>query len=61
MKILKQNDKVNHPVGETLPKKQRVYRVRVLKSFFHAAVPLRKILSETFWKKIDVVYQIAAT
>ena len=42
-KLLKQSDEVNHPVGETLPMEQRVYRVRVLKSFLRAAVPLSKL------------------
>ena len=41
----KANDEVNHPVGETLPMAQRVYRVKVLKSFLRAAVPLAKLAS----------------
>ena len=42
-KLLQENDKVIHPVGETLPMEQRVYRVKVLKSFLRAAVPLTKL------------------
>ena len=41
--LLKNDDKVSHPVGETLPMDQRVYRVKVLKCFLHAAVPFAKI------------------
>ena len=41
--IAKVNDEANHPVGETLPMEQRVYRVKVLKSFLGAAVPLTKL------------------
>ena len=44
-KLLKQSDEVNHPVGETLPMEQHVYRVRVLKSFLRAAVSLSKLNS----------------
>ena len=43
--LMKAEDKVNHPVGETLPMAQRVYRVKVLKSFLRAAVPLAKLES----------------
>ena len=38
-----QEGDVNHPVGETLPIDQRVYRVKVLKCFLRAAVPLTKL------------------
>ena len=38
-----QEGDVNHPVGETLPMDQRVYRVKVLKCFLRAAVPLTKL------------------
>ena len=41
-KLLKEGD-INHPVGETLPMDQRVYRVKVLKSFLRAVVPLAKV------------------
>ena len=41
-KLLQEGD-VNHPVGETLPMDQRVYRVKVLKCFLRAAVPLTKL------------------
>ena len=43
--LMKANDEVNHPVGETLPMAQWVYRVKVLKSFLGAAVPLAKLAS----------------
>ena len=33
----------SHPGGETLPTEQRVYRVKVVKSFLIAGVPLSKI------------------
>lgn len=36
-------DKHSHPVGETLPIDQRVYRVKVVKTFLRAAVPLTKL------------------
>ena len=36
-------DKTNHPAGETLPMEQRVYRLKVLKTFLRAAVPLTKL------------------
>ena len=39
VKLLKQSDEVNHPVGETLPMEKCIYRVRVLR----AAVPLSKL------------------
>lgn len=42
-KALAVNDEKCHPVGETLPEEQRVYRVRVLKTFLRAAVPLAKL------------------
>ena len=44
-KCLKAHDKINHPAGETLPMEQRVYRLKVLKTFLHAAVPLTKLSS----------------
>ena len=40
---LKAYDKAAHPVGETLPMEQRVYRLKVLKTFLKAAVPLSKL------------------
>ena len=36
-------DVLTHPVGETLPLEQRVYRLKVVKTFLRAAVPLSKI------------------
>ena len=42
-KCLKAHDKINHPAGETLPMERRVYRLKVLKTFLHAAVPLTKL------------------
>ena len=41
-KLLRKGD-ITHPVGETLPMDQRVYRVKVLKCFLRAAVPLAKM------------------
>ena len=41
-KLLKKGD-VTHPVGETLPMDQRVYRVKGLKCFLSSAVPLAKM------------------
>ena len=37
------SDQLDHPVGETLPLEQRVYRVTVVKTFLRAAVPLNKL------------------
>jgi hypothetical protein len=42
-KCLKAYDEINHPAGETLPMEQRVYRLKVLKTFLRAAVPLTKL------------------
>ena len=42
-KCLKVHDDISHPVGETLPMEQRVYRLKVLKTFLRAAVPLSKL------------------
>ena len=40
---LKRTDECNHPRGETLPIDQRVYRVKVVRTFLRAAVPLQKL------------------
>lgn len=40
---LKIYDAEHHPVGETLPMSQRVYRLKVLKTFLRAAIPLTKL------------------
>ena len=40
--LRKYNEQVN-PRGETLPKQQQVYRVRVVSTFLKAGVPLSKI------------------
>ena len=40
---MKQYDDATHRKGETLPEEQRVYRVRVMKSFLRAGVPLAKL------------------
>ena len=40
---LKLYDKEVHPVGETLPSEQRVYRVKVVSTFLKAGVPLSKL------------------
>ena len=42
-KCLKVHDDISHPVGVTLPMEQRVYRLKVLKTFLRAAVPLSKL------------------
>ena len=34
---------MSHPVGETLPMEQWLYRLKVLKTFLRAAVPLSKL------------------
>ena len=34
---------MSNPVGETLPMEQRLYRLKVLKTFLRAAVPLSKL------------------
>jgi len=44
-KALKASDEVTHPVGETLPQDQRVYRVKVVTAFLRAAIPLNKVES----------------
>ena len=36
-------DGEHHPMGETLPMDQRVYRLKVLKTFLRAAIPLAKL------------------
>ena len=40
---MKQNDDATHRKGETLAEEQRVYRVRVMKAFLKAGVPLAKL------------------
>ena len=40
---LKNFDTEHHPVGETLPMEQRVYRLKVLRTFLKAAIPLSKL------------------
>ena len=58
-RLLKANDKISHTVGETLPMEQRVYRVKVLKSFLRAAIPLSKfdsfrdLLEENMYRLSD--------
>ena len=42
-KHLEEHDVLTHPVGETLPMEQRVYRLNVVKRFLRAAVPLSKV------------------
>ena len=42
-KHLEEHDVLTHPVGETLPMEQRVYRLKVVKTFLCAAVPLSKV------------------
>jgi len=58
-RLVKEGD-VSHPVGETLPMDQRVYRVKVLKCFLRAAVPIakmehfRELLEENNFRLSDV-------
>jgi len=49
---LKRTDECNHPRGETLPIDQRVYRVKVVRTFLRAAVPLQKL--DIFRELLDV-------
>ena len=52
-------DALTHPVGETLPMEQRVYRLKVVKTFLRAAVPLsevdafRDVLEENSFRLTD--------
>ena len=39
---LEKHNEKNHLEGETLPINQQVYRVKVVKSFLHAGIPLSK-------------------
>ena len=56
---LQVHDEAVHPIGETLPEEQRVYRVKVLNTFLRAAVPLtkleifREILEENAYRLSD--------
>ena len=45
VEALVSSDKNVHPVGETLPQDQRVYRIKVFKAFLQAGVPLSKLAS----------------
>ena len=40
---MKKYDQQVHPVGETLSDEQRLFRVRVIKTFLGAGVPLDKL------------------
>ena len=40
---LKRNDATVHPKGEMVPDAERVYRVKVVRTFLRAAVPLNKL------------------
>ena len=42
-KHLEEHDALTHPVGETQPMEQQVYRLKVIKTFLCAAVPLSKV------------------
>ena len=39
-RALKVSDETSHPVGETLPQDQRIYRVKVITAFLQAGIPL---------------------
>ena len=42
-------------VGETLPSEQKVYRVKILKTFLRAAIPLTKMeISVNFWRRMHI-------
>ena len=43
LKSMKKYDQQVHPVGETLSDEQRLFRVRVIKTFLGAGVPLDKL------------------
>ena len=43
VEALHEYDKETHPVGETLPIDQRVYRVKVMSTFLRAGVPINKL------------------
>ena len=43
VEALRSNDAMHNPKGETLPDNQRVYRVKVTRTFLSAGVPLNKI------------------
>ena len=43
VKCLNKYDEEQHPNGEHLPEKQRLYRIEVVTAFLKAGVPLRKI------------------
>ena len=40
---LEKMDESHHPKGETIPTDQRVFRVKVVRTFLHAGVPLNKL------------------
>lgn len=44
-KALVASDKDSHPVGETLPQDQHVYRIKVVTVFLQAGVPLTNMTS----------------
>ena len=49
---IKEYDDTVHPVGETLPEVQKIFRVKVVTSFLKAGVPLSK-LRGTFVKSLS--------
>ena len=57
--VLKDYDKQAHPAGETLPKAQSVFRVKVVKSSLQAGIPLNKsqysceLLEQHAYKLVD--------
>ncbi len=59
---LKRTDEHDHPRGESLPTDQRVFRVKVVRTFLRAAVPLskldvfRELLEETGFRLPDRRY-----
>ena len=36
-------DQIHHPKGETLPTDQRVFKVKVVRTFLQAGIPLNKL------------------
>ena len=61
---LKKYDQANNPVGQTLPEDQRLYRVKVVKAFMRAGVPigklevLRDILEEKALRSADTRHML---
>ena len=61
---LKKYDEAKNPVGQTLPDDQRLYRVKVVKAFMRAGIPickldiLRDILEEKAFRLADTRHML---